>query len=553
MPTIENTLTSRLSTATRAAFGWSVEPDLRTATRPEFGHFQTNLPLRLARPLALSPRTVGERLIGALDVEDLCLPPVLAGVGFVNLTLSPEFLVGQVAARAADPHLGVDRPDAPQRIVVDYSSPNVAKQMHVGHLRSTVIGDALVRVLEFTGHEVLRRNHVGDWGTPFGMLLEHLAETGFPEEPDLAVLDGAYRSARRRFDEESGFADRARRRVVELQGGDSATRSLWERVVAASTDAFSVIYERLGVRLQPGDVVGESRYQDQLQATLDDLDALGLLRVSNGAVCAFLPGFRTREGDPLPLVLRKSDGGFGYDATDVAALRHRVAVDGADRLVHVVDARQGLHFEQVFALARAAGWLPEEVRAEHVAFGTVLGSDGRPFKTRDGGTVPLAALLDAAEQRAGSRDVGIGAVKYADLSCGLGRDYVFDLARMVATDGDTGPYLQYAHARLATLLARAGGAPGPVTTLEHPAELRVAFLLTRFPDVVQDVVSTLEPHRLCGYLHRLAVAVSAFYENCPVLRAEAAVRSSRLALCAAARRTLAAGLDLLGIAAPDTM
>lgn len=546
MPTIENTLTSRLSAAALTAFGLGADPELRTATRPEFGHFQTNLPLRLAKPLVEPPRTLGQRLVDALDVDDLCLPPVLAGAGFVNLTLRPEFLAAQVTAGSADPYLGVERPAAPQRVVVDYSSPNVAKQMHVGHLRSTVIGDALVRVLEFAGHEVLRRNHVGDWGTPFGMLLEHLAERGFPDEPDLTVLDGAYRAARRRFDGEPGFADRARRRVVDLQGGDAATRALWERVVAVSAAAFSAAYARLGVRLQPGDVVGESRYQDRLQRTVDDLDALGLLRVSEGALCAFPLGLP-------PMVLRKSDGGFGYDATDVAALRHRVAEDGADRLVYVVDARQGLHFDQVFALARAAGWLPDTVGAEHVAFGTVLGADGRPFKTRDGGTVPLGALLDEAERRAGSRAVGIGAVKYADLSSGLGRDYVFDLERMVGTDGDTGPYLQYAHARLATLLTRAGGAPGPVTVLEHPAELRLAFALTRFPGVVLEVARTLEPHRLCGYLHDLAVAVSGFYEACPVLRAQEPARSSRLALCLAARRTLATGLDLLGIAAPDAM
>jgi arginyl-tRNA synthetase len=544
--TIENTLTSRLSAAALAAFGVDADPELRPTTRPEFGHFQTSLPLRLAGPLGEPPRVLGRRLLDALEVDDLCLPPVLAGAGFVNLTLRPEFLAEQVTAHASDPHLGAERPAAPQRVVVDYSSPNVAKQMHVGHLRSTVIGDALVRVLEFAGHEVLRRNHVGDWGTPFGMLLEHLSEVGCPPDPDLAVLDAAYRAARSRFDGEPGFADRARRRVVLLQDGDPATRELWQRVVAVSAAAFATAYARLGVRLQPGDVVGESSYQDRLQGTVDDLDALGLLRVSDGAVCAFLPGLP-------PLVLRKSDGGFGYDATDVAALRYRVDVDGADRLVYVVDARQGLHFDQVFALARAAGWLPDHVTAEHVAFGTVLGADGRPFKTRDGGTVPLDALLDEAEQRAGSREVGIGAVKYADLSSGLGRDYVFDLARMVALDGDTGPYLQYAHARLATLLARAGGATDAVTVLEHPAELRVAFLLTGFPGVVQEVVRTLEPHRLCGYLQRLAVAVSSFYEACPVLRADEPVRSSRLALCAVARRTLATGLDLLGIAAPDAM
>jgi len=575
MHAAEEILTLRLQAALTAAFGagysgW--DPQLRAATKPEFGHFQTNLPLRLAKPTAMPSHEAAARLLGELQVEDLCLPPAVAGAGFINLTLRPEFLAGQVNALLTDEHLGVEQAAAPQRVVIDFSSPNVAKQMHVGHLRSTVIGDALARVLSFAGHAVVRQNHLGDWGTQFGMLIEQLLDKDHDGgDLDLPTLDALYRRARTRFDADPAFADRARRRVVALQGGEEQTITVWQRLVATSLAAFDQMYARLGAQLTDADVAGESSYNGDLPRVVADLTEAGLLTESDGALCAFLPGFTNRDGAPLPLIVRKADGGFGYDATDLAAIRHRVDKLGADRLVYVVDARQSLHFDQVFALARVAGWLPDRVTAQHVAFGTVLGEDGKPFRTRSGDTVSLASLLDAAETKAAAlldergsalpepvrsataRAIGIGAVKYADLVNDLGQNYVFALDRMVAMDGNTGPYLQYAHARLASLLDKAGETPGTVTVLEHPAEQRLALVLTGFPGAVHAAAATLEPHRLCGYLYQLATALSAFYEACPVLKAHGEARVSRLALCRTTQRVLATGLTLLGITALDRM
>ena len=575
MHAAEDTLTLRLQAALVAAFGsdyhgW--DPQLREATKPEFGHLQTNLPLRLAKPTGLPPRQVGERLLATLDMDDLCLPPQLAGAGFINITWRPEFLAGQVNEMLADDWLGVAPAASPQRVVVDYSSPNVAKQMHVGHLRSTVIGDALARVLAFAGHDVIAQNHLGDWGTQFGMLIEQLLSEGHDGgDLELADLDALYRRARARFETDGDFADLSRNRVVALQSGDPDTLAIWQRLVAASLAAFDEMYARMGALLTDADVAGESSYNDALPGVVQHLAEAGLVTESDGALCAFLPGFTGRDGSPLPLIVRKADGGFGYDATDLAAVRYRMDTLKADRLVYVVDARQSLHFDQVFALARVAGWLPEHVTAEHVAFGTVLGEDGKPFKTRSGQTVSLASLLDAAEAKAKAlldernpglteparsqtaRAVGIGAVKYADLSNDLGRDYVFAVDRMVAMDGNTGPYLQYAHARLASLLAKASEEPDQVSALRHPAEQRLALLLTGFPRAVEKVAATLEPHHLCNHLYQVAVALSGFYEACPVIKADAQIRSSRLALCVAAKRVLATGLNLLGIEAPNKM
>ncbi|CAN5557238.1 arginine--tRNA ligase [soil metagenome] len=573
MLTAHHTLTSRIQAALGAAFGadflaW--DPQLRAATRPEFGHVQTNLPLRLAEPTGLTPHEAGARLLAEIDVDGLCLPPQLAGAGFVNLTWLPELLCAQVDTLLVDDRLGVVPAQRAQRIVLDYSSPNVAKQMHVGHLRSTVIGDALARVLSYAGHDVVARNHLGDWGTQFGMLIEQLDDEGHDGgDLGLVALDACYKRARARFDQDAEFADRSRRRVVALQGGDPTTVAVWDRLVEVSVAAFHDMCARMGALLTERDIAGESSYNDALPGVVTDLDAAGLLSESDGALCAFLPGFTTRDGSPLPLIVRKADGGFGYDATDLAALRHRVDELAADRLVYVVDVRQSLHFDMVFAVAHAAGWLPAAVTVEHVAFGTVLGADGRPFKTRSGETVPLASLLDAAEAKAlqaewGSeldeeerahvaRAVGLGAIKYADLSNGLGRDYVFDLDRMVAMDGDTGPYLQYAHARLVSLLGRAGEVTGHAENLAHPKEQRLALLVAGFPEVVEKVATTLEPHHLCGYLHQLAAAFSSFYAACPVNKADDASRSTRVALCLASQRVLSTGLGLLGIEALDAM
>ena len=466
MSSVLPVLSSRLSAAVSAAFGplhAGLDPELRPATKPEFGHFQTNLPLRLARPLGLAPRVIAGRLVEQLALGDLCEEPSIAGQGFVNLTLRTDVLTAGVNELLEH---GAAFPSRGERVVLDYSQPNVAKQMHVGHLRSTVIGDALNSVLTFVGYDVIRQNHVGDWGTQFGMLVELLLdEDGDPEALDLKGLQEIYQRGRLRFDADNEFAGRARARIVALQSGDATTLAIWRRMVEVSLDEFDRLYALLGSALTRADVVGESAYNDDLQAVVDDLRAAGLLTESGGAQCAFLPGFAGRDGSPLPVIVRKSDGGFGYSATDLAAVRHRVDELRAQRIVYVVDRRQALHFQQVFALARAAGWLPETTTAEHVGFGAVLGPDGRPFKTRSGDTVTLVSLLEEAVSRAAAlldqrgepipepdrseiaRAVGIGAVKYADLASDRNNDYVFDLDRMVAMTGNTGPYLQYAHAR----------------------------------------------------------------------------------------------------------
>jgi arginyl-tRNA synthetase len=429
-----------------------------------------------------------------------------------------------------------------------------------------VIGDALCNVLEFVGYDVVRQNHVGDWGTQYGMMIEQLLEEGIAAESlDLEGLQHLYERSRKHFDADGSFAAKARLRVVALQSGDPETRTMWQHMVDVSLNDFDKVYALLGSALTRQDVVGESAYNDDLPQVVSELQQQGLLTESDGAMCAFLPGFLGRDGDPLPVIVRKSDGGFGYSATDLAAVRHRVSTLGADRIVYVVDHRQALHFDMIFTLARTAGWL--NVPAEHVSFGTVLGSNGKPFKTREGGTVKLVDLLESAVARADTllagregvdraataRAVGIGAVKYADLSSDRGNDYVFDLDRMVAMTGNTGPYLQYAHARLTRLLSKVGTPEGEITTLKDPAEQRLALLLTGFAATVEQVAETLQPHRLCTYLYDVASALSVFYEQCPVLSSEGETRASRIALCTATRKVLQDGLGLLGIEAPDAM
>jgi arginyl-tRNA synthetase len=423
-----------------------------------------------------------------------------------------------------------------------------------------VIGDALCNVLSYVGYEVIRQNHVGDWGTQYGMMIEQLlAEELAAEALDLQGLQLLYERSRKHFDSDTAFADAARLRVVKLQSGDAETRAIWQHMVDVSLADFEQVYALLGSNLQRTDVVGESAYNDDLPCVVEELEQKELLTESDGAMCAFLPGYLGRDGEPLPVIVRKSDGGFGYSATDLAAVRHRVGTLHADRIVYVVDHRQALHFEMIFALARAAGWLPADVPAEHVSFGTVLGPNGKPFKTREGGTVKLVDLLESAVSKAAAggeataRAVGIGAVKYADLSSDRGNDYVFDLDRMVAMTGNTGPYLQYAHARLTRLLTKAGTEGGEVGELKDPAEQQLALLLTGFAAAVEQVAETLQPHRLCTYLYDVASALSTFYEQCPVLTSAGATRASRIALCTATRKVLQDGLGLLGIEAPDSM
>ena len=537
-------LSTRFAAAAAAAFGADLDPEIRPG---RITHLQTGMALRLAKQHRLAPAVVADRLLEHLDLDGLGTVSVTPP-GFLNITLTERTLAAEVERILSDQHPAKNG----QRVVVDYSSPNVARRMMVHHLRSTVIGDALCRVLDRAGYDVVRQNHIGDWGTQFGMLIEELVETE-STGLDLPGLEDTYKRSREHFDTDPGFAARARARVVALQTGDPATRAVWQWCVEASVRDFQAMYERLGVQLGPDDLDGESTYNDELPGVVDDLAAAGLLVESDGALCVFPPGFAGRDGEPLPLIVRKADGGFGYAATDLAAVRRRVGPLHADRFVIVTDARQTLHFAQVFAVARMAGWLPDRVQADHVTFGTMLGADGKPFRTRQGGTSTLESLLDEAEAKAGSAAIGIGAVKYADLVNDRGKDFVYSVDRMIALDGNTGPYLQYAHARLASIARRAGTTSSQVTVLAHDAEQRLALLLSGFEDTIDQVAATLQPHRLCGYLYDVATAFSSFYEQCPVLRSEDEVRSSRLALSAATRTVLADGLGLLGITAPDEM
>jgi arginyl-tRNA synthetase len=538
------------------------DPQVRLS---EHADLQADGILGLARSLGRNPRQLAAEVAGRLAGDGLIADRQVAGPGFVNVTLTGAALLGRVAQRLADPRLGVGQPQAGVRTVLDYSHPNVAKEMHVGHLRSTIIGDALARVVTHLGGTVVRQNHIGDWGTQYGMLIQYLAE----HPADTSALTVRYKTAYGLFQSDPAFAERSRRRVVALQGGDPESLAAWRAMVQESARCFAEVYDRLGVLLTAANTAGESSYNPMLAGVAEDLERLGVARVSDGALCVFT------EQDAAPLIVRKSDGGFGYPATDLAAVRHRVAALHADRIVYVVDARQAPHFRMVFDAARRAGWLPPRVEAVHAAFGMVLGADGRPFKTRSGDTAPLAGLLAEAVERATAvvaaknpalgaaelaeraRDVGIGAVKYADLSTSRTRDYLYEPDRMMALTGNTGVYLQYAHARLRSILAKAGDAPAADVTADvatevalHDAERALILRLDGFGDVLTGVARDCEPHRLCTYLYDLAQAVTAFYEHCPVLKAPRPVRDNRIALCELTARTLSTGLGLLGIAAP---
>jgi arginyl-tRNA synthetase len=544
-----SSLASLLSARVEAVTG--IDPELRPATRPQFGHYQSNVALRLANRESRSPREVATEILAKLEIADLCEPPEIAGPGFINFRLRTDVLSQAVTDQLADPQVGVRQTSKPQVVVIDYSSPNVAKQMHVGHLRSTVIGDCLRRVLGGLGHRVIAQSHVGDWGTQFGMLVEQILDEGIDASTlTLPEAEALYARASTHFREDQEFAERARRRVVALQSGDEQTREIWRQLINVSLAGFNEAYARIGVLLTDDDLAGESIYNDDLSEVVAELEQSGITVIDDGALCVFVDGFAA------PMIVRKSDGGFGYSATDLAAIRHRVRDLHAERIIYVVDARQSDHFDLVFAVARKAAFLPDNVTTEHVAFGTVLGTDGKPFKTRDGTVVTLNTLLDAAEEQA-APPVALAAIKYADLSNGLNKDYVFDVGRMVQTTGNTGPYLQYAHARVTQVLrkatARGYGEQSKVLVLEEPAEQTLALLLTRFGDVVEDVGRTLQPHRLCNYLYELSGALAIFYEQCPVLQSSGGVRDSRLALCAATKRVLASGLTMLGIEALDRM
>ena len=573
-------LASAISTLqTEGVLPTDISPNIQveTARDKSHGDFASNLAMALAKPAGMKPRDLAEKIIAALPPSEAVAQVSIAGPGFINFFQDRAWLARQLQQALDDERLNVPAAGPALRVVVDYSSPNLAKEMHVGHLRSTIIGDAVARVLEFLGHTVIRQNHVGDWGTQFGMLLAYLEENPATAEAELGDLENFYRQAKKRFDESPEFADRARERVVQLQAGDEECLALWRRFNDISLGHCQAVYDRLGVSLTPADVRGESAYNDQLAEVVDSLQQRGLLTESEGARCVFLDEFRTSEDKPLPVIVQKAGGGYLYATTDLAAMRYRHQVLKADRVLYFVDQRQALHFQQVFAVARKAGFVPEAMQLEHMGFGTMNGADGKPFKTRDGGTVKLIDLLDEAEQRAYqlvqeknpelepaelrqiARAVGIGAVKYADLSKHRSSDYNFNFDQMLSFEGNTAPYLMYAYTRVASVFRRIDRDMHQLDdlaplVLEQEAEIDLAAHLAQFGSLLQYVAREGTPHALCHYLYELAGRFSGFYENCPILAAEQpAQRDSRLRLAALTGRTLQQGLNLLGITTLERM
>ena len=533
------------------------------------GDFASNIAMMLAKPAGMKPRDLAEKLIAALPADPSISKVDIAGPGFLNFFQNTDALAQRLEAALADAHLGVRKAGAQQRVVVDLSSPNLAKEMHVGHLRSTIIGDAVGRVLEFLGDEVIRQNHVGDWGTQFGMLLAYLEENPSSAETELSDLEQFYRAAKKRFDESEAFATRARELVVKLQAGDADCLRLWARFNEISLSHCQKVYDRLNVRLSPADVKGESAYNAELPGIIEALRAKGLLTEDQGAQCVFLDEFKNAEGNPLPVIVQKAGGGYLYATTDLAAMRYRSQQLKADRALYFVDQRQALHFQMAFEVARRAGFVHAGMELEHMGFGTMNGADGRPFKTRDGGTVKLIDLLDEAEQRAYAlvkgknpeldeaelrtiaRAVGIGAVKYADLSKHRTSDYSFNFELMLSFEGNTAPYLLYAYTRVASVFRKLGKGldeVGGQIHIQAEQEQALAAKLAQFGEVLNSVGEKGVPHLLCTYLYDLAGLFSSFYEHCPILAAgDEATQQSRLRLAALTGRTLKQGLELLGL------
>ena len=533
------------------------------------GDFASNIAMMLAKPAGMKPRDLAEKLIAALPADPSISKVAIAGPGFLNFFQNTDALAQRLEAALADATLGVRKTAAPQRVVIDLSSPNLAKEMHVGHLRSTIIGDAVGRVLEFLGDEVIRQNHVGDWGTQFGMLLAYLEENPSSAETELSDLEQFYRAAKKRFDESEAFATRARELVVKLQAGDADCLRLWARFNEISLSHCQKVYDRLNVRLSPADVKGESAYNAELPGIIDALRAKGLLTEDQGAQCVFLDEFKNAEGNPLPVIVQKAGGGYLYATTDLAAMRYRSQQLKADRALYFVDQRQALHFQMAFEVARRAGFVHAGMELEHMGFGTMNGADGRPFKTRDGGTVKLIDLLDEAEQRAYAlvkgknpeldeaelrtiaRAVGIGAVKYADLSKHRTSDYSFNFELMLSFEGNTAPYLLYAYTRVASVFRKLGKGldeVGGQIRIQADQEQALAAKLAQFGEVLNSVGEKGVPHLLCTYLYDLAGLFSSFYEHCPILAAgDEATQQSRLRLAALTGRTLKQGLELLGL------
>ncbi|MFE6103748.1 arginine--tRNA ligase [Streptomyces laurentii] len=588
VPSLASTVQQRLAEGLSAALpeAGPADPLLRRSDRADF---QANGILALAKKLKGNPRELATQVVAAIPENDVLKEIEVSGPGFLNITISDAAIVETLAARAADDRLGVPFNPSAGTTVIDYAQPNVAKEMHVGHLRSAVIGAAMVEILEFTGEKVVRRHHIGDWGTQFGMLIQYLME--HPHELDhkaenkgaevsgeeaMSNLNRLYKASRALFDSDEEFKTRARARVVDLQAGDEQTLALWQRFVDESKIYFYSVFEKLDMDIRDPDIVGESGYNDMLQETCRLLEESGVAVRSEGALCVFFDDIKGPDGNPVPLIVQKSDGGFGYAATDLSAIRDRVGNLKASTLLYVVDARQGLHFKMVFETARRAGWLNDEVKAHQLAFGTVLGKDGKPFKTREGETVRLVDLLDEAIDRAtavveekkekagltdeevveNGRYVGIGAVKYADLSTSAVRDYKFDLDQMVSLNGDTSVYLQYAYARIRSILRRAGDAkPAAHPELElAPAERAMGLHLDQFGAVLAEVAEEYAPHKLAAYLFQLATHLTTFYDQCPVLKADTEEqKENRLFLIELTARTLHQGMALLGIRTPERL
>ncbi|GGV96343.1 arginine--tRNA ligase [Streptomyces gelaticus] len=584
---LASTLQQQLADALTAALpdAGTADPLLRRSDRADF---QANGILALAKKLKGNPRELAAQVTAAIPAGGPIKEIEVSGPGFLNVTLADRAIIETLAARAADDEgrLGVPYNSAAGTTVIDYAQPNVAKEMHVGHLRSAVIGDAMVQILEFTGETVLRRHHIGDWGTQFGMLIQYLTEhpgelthegTGGEAEGEAAMssLNRLYKASRALFDSDEEFKARSRDRVVALQAGDEETLALWQRFVDESKIYFYSVFNKLDMEIRDADIVGESGYNDMLEETCRILEESGVAVRSEGALCVFFDDVKGPDGNPAPLIVKKSNGGYGYAATDLSAIRDRVQNLKANTLLYVVDARQALHFKMVFETARRAGWLNEDVKAVHLPFGTVLGKDGKPFKTREGETVRLADLLDEAIDRASAvvrekakdlsedeiteraAQVGIGAVKYADLSTSAARDYKFDLDQMVSLTGDTSVYIQYAHARSRSIKRKAGeleSRPHPELELA-PAERALALHLDQFAEVVAEVAAAYEPHKLASYLYQLSSLFTTFYDQCPVLKPEVPgdVAENRLFLSDLTARTLHQGMELLGIRTPERL
>ncbi len=553
------------------------EPQVRQSAKVQFGDYQANGVMAVAKKLGMAPRQLAEQVLTHLDLSGIASKVEIAGPGFINIVLEPAFLAEQVQQALASDRLGVSQPTR-QTIVVDYSAPNVAKEMHVGHLRSTIIGDAAVRTLEFLGHHVIRANHVGDWGTQFGMLIAWLEKQQQENAGDMALadLEGFYRDAKKHYDEDEAFAERARNYVVKLQSGDTYFREMWRKLVDITMTQNQITYDRLNVTLTRDDVMGESLYNPMLPGIVADLKAKGLAVESEGATVVFLDEFKNKEGDPMGVIIQKKDGGYLYTTTDIACAKYRYETLHADRVLYYIDSRQHQHLMQAWTIVRKAGYVPDSVPLEHHMFGMMLGKDGKPFKTRAGGTVKLADLLDEALERARrlvaeknpdmpadeleklANAVGIGAVKYADLSKNRTTDYIFDWDNMLAFEGNTAPYMQYAYTRVLSVFRKAdideqALASAPVIISED-REAQLAARLLQFEETLTVVAREGTPHVMCAYLYDVAGLFSGFYEHCPILSAENdAVRNSRLKLAQLTAKTLKLGLDTLGIETVERM